>query len=231
VLLQKKPAAYDLVIFDCDGVLVDSELLSAKVLMAQLAEIGIDLSFEDFRQYFLGRKFAVAVASMVERTQSQLPDDFQSLYSTRLLSLFEAELQPMAGILNVLQSISVDYCVASGSLPPRLKCALEVCGLQEYFGARVYSSALVKHAKPAPDLFLHAAQVHAVDPTRCLVIEDSEMGILAARAAGMDVWHFTGGAHMKAGYSLPVEASVEKVVKDMAQLENLFCEIGLSHGP
>jgi HAD superfamily hydrolase (TIGR01509 family) len=225
--MQSRP--YDLVIFDCDGVLVDSELLSARVLTTQLAEAGIDLSIEDFQQHFLGRKFAVAVEDLAQRTHIRLPNDFESLYSARLLRLFERELQPINGVLEVLQRLSIDYCVASGSLPQRLNCALKVCGMLDYLGARVYSSALVTHTKPAPDLFLHASRIHAVDASRCLVIEDSEMGVLAANAAGMDVWHFTGGSHMKEGYSLSAKTNVAKVVRDMSQLQKLFCEIGISH--
>jgi HAD superfamily hydrolase (TIGR01509 family) len=223
-----QPRPYDLVIFDCDGVLVDSELLSAKVLMEQLADIGIDLSFDDFRQYFLGKKFAVAVAQLTERTQKKLPENFQSLYFEKLLSLFESELLPMTGVQHVLETMSIDFCVASSSIPPRLECALRVTELQSYFGSRVYSAAHVKNAKPAPDLFLHAAHVQRVAPERCLVIEDSEMGVMAANAAGMDVWHFIGGAHINAGHMLSDDLHVAKVVGDMAKLQELFAQIGLN---
>lgn len=224
--VQHRP--YDFVIFDCDGVLVDSELLSAKVLMAQLADIGIDLSFDDFRQYFLGKKFAVATAQLTTRTQKPLPENFQSLYFERLLQLFETDLQPMPGVQQVLETMTVDFCVASSSIPPRLDCALRVSGLQHHFADRVYSAALVKNAKPAPDLFLHAAHVHGVSPNRCLVVEDSEMGVSAANAAGMDVWHFTGGAHIPKDYVLPKTMSVDHVVSDMAKLHHAFLQIGLN---
>lgn len=226
--MQAASRPYDLVIFDCDGVLVDSELLSAKVLMVQLAEIGIDLSFDDFREYFLGRKFAVAVAQLTTRTQKNLPENFQSLYFERLLKLFETDLLPMSGVHHVLKYMAVDFCVASSSIPARLDCALRVSGLRPFFGDRVYSAALVKNAKPAPDLFLHAANTHQVLPNRCLVIEDSEMGVMAAKAAGMDVWHFTGGSHITAGYALPENLRVVHVATDMAELFQLFRARGLS---
>lgn len=219
---------YDLVIFDCDGVLVDSELLSAKVLIAQLAEIGIDLSLEDFRQYFLGKKFAVATAQLTTRTHKHLPENFQSLYFERLLQLFETDLQPMPGVQHVLEAMTVDFCVASSSNPPRLDCAMRVSGLCHHFADRVYSAALVKNAKPAPDLFLHAAHVHGVSAARCLVVEDSEMGVMAANAAGMDVWHFTGGAHIPPGYALPENLRADHVVKDMEKLHHAFLQIGLN---
>jgi HAD superfamily hydrolase (TIGR01509 family) len=218
---------YDLVIFDCDGVLVDSEMLSANVLMNLLSEIGINLTFDEFRVDFLGRAFSKATQRLSERTGLTVPKDFQAEYFERLLKLFVTDLRPMAGIGHLLDTITINHCVASSSIPPRLDMALKVCGLEKYFGTYVYSAVLVENAKPAPDLFFHAAEAHGVAPARCLVIEDSEMGILAAQAAGMTVWHFAGGEHMRAGYSLPRNLKVERVVQDMAELHHIFCETGI----
>lgn len=222
-------ALHQLVIFDCDGVLVDSEMLSARVLMAQLAELGINLSDDQFRSEFLGRSFASAAAQLKLRTGRDLPANFAPDYFVRLNAVFAEELKPMAGVQRVLKSLAVQHCVASGSIPPRLDFSLKVCGLDTHFGPHVYSAALVKNAKPAPDLFLHAAAAHGVQPRECLVLEDSEMGIRAARAAGMAVWHFTGGSHVRAGQTLPSEISVDRVVKDMAEVLQLFREAGLCH--
>jgi HAD superfamily hydrolase (TIGR01509 family) len=222
-------ALHHLVIFDCDGVLVDSELLSARVLMAQLSELGIELDEEQFRREFLGRSFASAAAQLKLRTGLDLPANFAPDYFVRLNAVFAAELKPMAGVQQVLNALAVQHCVASGSIPPRLDFSLKVCGLDTHFGSHVYSAALVKNAKPAPDLFLHAAAAHGVEPQRCLVLEDSEMGLRAARAAGMTVWHFIGGSHVKAGQSLPPEIKVDRVVKDMAEVLLLFREAGLCH--
>ncbi len=220
---------YDLVIFDCDGVLVDSEMLSAEVLMRQLADLGIDLNLEQFRAEFLGRSFASAATQLKARTGCDLPANFASDYFISLNRLFATDLKPMAGVALVLQSLRVQNCVASGSIPPRLDFSLKVCGLEKHFGAHVYSAAVVKNAKPAPDLFLYAASAHRVAPARCLVLEDSEMGVRAARAAGMTVWHFAGGSHVKAGQILPPELLVDRVVQDMAEVLQLFRESGLCH--
>jgi HAD superfamily hydrolase (TIGR01509 family) len=218
---------FNLVIFDCDGVLVDSELLSAKVLMAQLKELAIDLSLQQFRTEFLGRSFASAAVQLKARTGLDLPEHFSRDYFIRLNKLFATDLKPMPGVELVLEALQVPHCVASGSIPPRLDFSLKVCGLDTHFGAHVYSAALVKNAKPAPDLFLHAAAAHGVSPERCLVLEDSEMGVRAALAANMTVWHFAGGSHVKAGQVLPPDLHVDGVVQDMAEMLLLFREAGL----
>ena len=227
--MPQPSALYDLVIFDCDGVLVDSEVLSAKVLMQQLAHLGIDLTLEQFRTEFLGRSFASAAKQLKARTGYELPADFATDYFMNLNKLFATDLKPMAGVTSVLQSLRVQKCVASGSIPPRLDFSLKVCGLEKHFGAHVYSAAVVKNAKPAPDLFLFAAAAHGVAPARCLVLEDSEMGVRAAHAAGMHVWHFAGGSHIKAGQILPPELFVDRVVQDMAEVLELFRQSGLCH--
>jgi HAD superfamily hydrolase (TIGR01509 family) len=218
---------FDLVIFDCDGVLVDSEMLSASVLMQQLSELGIALTFDEFRIDFLGRGFASASARLKARTGRDLPADFADTYFVRLNRLFATDLKAMAGVETVLQKLVVPHCVASSSIPPRLDFSIKVCGLEQFFGPYVYSAAMVKQAKPAPDLFLHAAREHDVAPSRCLVIEDSALGVQAAQAAGMTVWHFAGGAHVKAGYTLPEDITPDDVVLDMQVLYQRFCDAGL----
>ncbi len=222
--------AFALVIFDCDGVLVDSEVLSARVLKQMLAEIDIPITDDIFRSDFLGRSFASASAKLKARTGRDLPENFAPGYFVRLNALFATELKPMPGVERVLKALKVQHCVASGSIPPRLDFSLKVCGLDTHFGTHVYSAAVVKNAKPAPDLFLHAAAAHGVPPGRCLVLEDSEMGVRAAHAAGMPVWHFAGGSHVKAGPVLPTGLHVDRVVQDMAELLQLFREAGLCHG-
>lgn len=228
--MQSMAARYDLVIFDCDGVLVDSELLSAKVLMAQLDELGIELTEGQFRSEFLGRSFASAATQLKARTGRDLPANFAPNYFKQLNGLFSTELRPMAGVMDVLETLKVQHCVASGSIPPRLDFSLKVCGLDTHFGDHVYSAALVKNAKPAPDLFLYAAVAHGVPASRCLVLEDSEMGVRAAQSAGMDVWHFAGGAHVKDGQVLPDSVQVDRVVQDMSEVLRLFREAGLCAG-
>ena len=219
---------FDLVIFDCDGVLIDSETLSARVLMSLLREHGVKLSFEAFVRDFLGRGFGSAVERLQQHTGVVLPDDLQDEYLTRLLRSFERELKPMEGIEAVLDRLSVQSCVASSSAPRRLNFALELCGLLNRFSPHVFSASAVANGKPAPDLFLHVAATMNVAPSRCLVIEDTELGVLAARAAGMAVWQYAGGSHVKAGYALPPHVRADRVLATMEQLHAAFAGSGLS---
>lgn len=221
------PPIYDLVIFDCDGVLVDSEMLSAGVLMGLLEEVGHPISFEVFREDFLGHSFASATKRLHQRTRRQLPDGFQALYLERLLSHFCSSLNPMPGVHEVLQSLAVPFCLASSSPPERLKVSLGRCGLAAFFGPHVFSATQVRNGKPASDLLLLAAAAMGKDPARTLVIEDTEAGIRAAQAAGMQVWHFAGGSHIKAGYRLGAEFISVPAVDDMPALRQRLAECGL----
>ena len=217
-----------LVIFDCDGVLVDSEMLSAGVLMAMMAEEGFPLSEEAFRADFLGRSFSAAALRARERFGRPLPEDFESRYRDRLFAVLEAELKPMEGAADVLAQLRVPFCLATSSSPRRLALSLRASGLARFFEARCFTASEVQKGKPAPDLFLHAAARMGVAPARCLVIEDSELGVRAGMAAGMEVWHFAGGCHVRAGYRLPPELKPQRAVPGMPELGHAFRELGLS---
>lgn len=217
----------DLVVFDCDGVLVDSEMLSAAVLMQMMAEEQLPITPEVFRSDFLGRNFASAARKTEERFGRPLPHDFQLRYRDRLLERIRLELKPMAGIAAVLKALKANYCLATSSSPPRLALSLSVTGLACYFEGRAFTASDVKNGKPAPDLCLHAARMMNADPTACLVIEDSEIGIRAAQAAGMRVWHFAGGAHIRAGYKLPQAVTPERTIADAGDLLRGLRELGL----
>lgn len=186
----------DLVIFDCDGVLIDSEIISARVLMAALEEAGVVVDFPYFKAHFLGRSFPRVAESIRQDFRVRLPESFESDYRARLLAAFECELKPVAGIVGVLESLAVRACVATSSSPQRAGRSLQLSGLDRFFGGDVFTASQVANGKPAPDLFLHAAAQCGVAPARCLVIEDSVPGLEAARAAGMEVWHFIGGSHL-----------------------------------
>lgn len=185
----------DLVIFDCDGVLVDSELLSARVLIDTLAETGIAIDRTHFERHFLGRSFPTVAAS-IRRDFQSLPADFEETYRARLAQVFEAELRPTAGLMEMLGRLDVPACVATSSSPPRVARSLRVTGLARFFEGRVFTASEVARGKPAPDLFLHAARRCGVPPGDCLVVEDSAPGLEAAEAAGMASLHFSGGAHL-----------------------------------
>lgn len=220
--------AYDLVIFDCDGVLVDSEMLSASVLMAMLEEIGLPITAEIFRTDFLGRSFAGAASRAHQRFGRPLPDGFEGDYRERLLARMRSDLKPMEGVTPVIDALLVPHCLATSSSPARLGVSLGVTGLESYFRDRAFTASEVKNGKPAPDLFIHAAARMGVDPSRAIVIEDSEQGVRAGLAAGMAVCHFAGGAHVKAGYRLPESLMPDFVTGSMAELGQLFARLGIA---
>ena len=221
-------AAPELVIFDCDGVLVDSEMLSAGMLMAMMTEEGFPLSEEAFRADFLGRSFAAAALRARERFGRPLPEDFENRYRDRLFAKLEAELKPMDGVAEVLAALRVPFCLATSSSPRRLALSLHAAGLAHFFEGRCFTASEVQKGKPAPDLFLLAAARMGVVPAQCLVIEDSELGVRAGLAAGMEVWHFAGGCHVRAGYGLPDGIRTARAVPGMRELGQAFRELGLS---
>jgi HAD superfamily hydrolase (TIGR01509 family) len=214
---------FDLVIFDCDGVLVDSEVLTAEVLVALLAENEIAIDDAVFRADFLGRSLPSALDQLSARTGKKLPSDFKNQYSERLLPEFEARLQAMPGVKEMARRMAVPFCVASSSDPKRLMTSLKCCDLTDLFEPYIFSGSMVRNAKPAPDLFLYAAEHMKILPHRCLVIEDSEMGLQAAKAANMRAWHFRGGSHMRQSGI----ATEHQSARDMGHLLDLFVAAGL----
>lgn len=206
-------------------------MLSAGVLQAMMAEQGVPLSDEMFRHVFLGRSFASGAARAKSFLGFELPTEFENQYRERLFVKVAEELKLMHGITEILATMRVPYCVATGSSAKRLALSLEVTGLDTYFQGNRYTSSEVAHGKPAPDLCFYAAEKMNVSPEQCLVIEDSEMGVLAGLAAGMKVWQFAGGAHIRAGYHLPENLVVAKTFFDMPSLQKALAEIGICLAP
>lgn len=191
-------AADLLVIFDCDGVLVDSEPIALSVLAETLAAQGLVLDPAEVSERFLGRSLGAVTAGVREEFDIRLPDDFAALMRRRLFERYETELRAISGLEQVLEGLEaagIAVCVASSSLPERIEKSLSVTGLLSRFTPHVFSASMVKAGKPAPDLFLHAAGQLGFRPDHCLVIEDSPAGIAAAKAAGMRVFAFGGGGH------------------------------------
>ncbi|MFE4863070.1 HAD family hydrolase [Streptomyces sp. NPDC056670] len=186
---------YDLIIFDNDGVLVDSEPISNTILSGYLTELGHATSYEDSLRDYMGAAIHRVHDLIQERTGQTLPADFDETLHARIFAAFERELQPVAGVTDVLGKLVADgvpYCVASSGTHERIRVGHLTTGLDEWFEDEwVFSSEDVGRGKPAPDLFLHAAERMGVAPERCVVIEDSRLGVEAARAAGMDVYGFT----------------------------------------
>ena len=190
---MRPPSA--LVIFDCDGVLVDSEPISIRILVEELAQIGYRIDETIAYERFLGRSLAAVQALLREELGFDLSSERLDAMRARLFESYRRELKPMPGIFEALDRLTIPYCVASSSLPERIRISLEVTGLLPRFGSHIFSATMVRQGKPAPDLFLHAAQQMGVPATACLVVEDSAPGIAAALNAGMRVFAFTGGGH------------------------------------
>ncbi|MEU8683954.1 HAD family hydrolase [Streptomyces sp. NPDC048611] len=192
---------YDLIIFDNDGVLVDSEPISNRILADHLTASGHPTSYEDSLRDYMGGAMHRIHESVLRRSGKRLPAGFDDSFHARVFEEFRRSLEPVAGVGEVLEKLAVDgvpYCVGSSGSHERIRVALTKTGLWERFagagggaGERVYSSQDVGRGKPAPDLFLHAAREMGVAPERCAVVEDSPLGVRAAVAAGMDVYGFT----------------------------------------
>lgn len=184
------------IIFDCDGVLIDSEVISARVMIEELAHENIDIDFAHFQENFLGRGFVKVASDLRANYGRTISDDFESRYRAKLMDAFTQGLRPMLGICEILEQLSLPFCVATSSSPTRVEHSLKLTGLEHYFGDKVFTASQVKNGKPAPDLFLFAAAQMGMLPSDCLVIEDSETGLVAAKRAHIPVWHFTGGSHL-----------------------------------
>ncbi|MFB7332761.1 HAD family hydrolase [Streptomyces adustus] len=186
---------YDLIIFDNDGVLVDSEPISNRLLAAYLTELGHPTSYEDSIRDYMGSAMHRIHDLVQERTGRQLPPDFDDVFHARVFAAFERELKPVPGVADVLSKLTADgvpYCVASSGSHERIRVGHRTTGLDRWFDEdRIFSSQDVGRGKPAPDLFLYAAERMGVPPRKCVVIEDSPLGVQAAVAAGMDVYGFT----------------------------------------
>lgn len=184
------------VIFDCDGVLIDSEIISARMLIEALAARGVVIDLPYVVRHFLGRSYPVVMAQIRREFGLDLPASFEDEYRDRLLEGFRAGLKIMPHVADVIEQLAVPYCVATSSSPRRVEMSLQLVGLWDRLGDRIFTASQVTRGKPAPDLFLFAAERMGFAPQDCLVIEDSLTGVAAARAAGMEVWQFTGGSHM-----------------------------------
>jgi HAD superfamily hydrolase (TIGR01509 family) len=207
-----------LLIFDCDGVLVDSEILSCRIDAETLTECGVPYTAEEVARDFTG----VSIKDQITRIESErgirLPDDFTERLNRTLFKRFETDLKPIDGVRDAILSLPLPRCVASSSIPERIALSLRITGLADLFD-NVFSSAQVARGKPAPDLFLHAASRMNALPEECLVIEDSIAGVQAARAAGMRVIGFVGGSHCGPGHAEKLrQAGAPVIIERMSDL-------------
>jgi HAD superfamily hydrolase (TIGR01509 family) len=184
--------AHELVIFDCDGVLVDSEPLSNRILAEHLTAIGLPTTFEDAVRDFMGRSWKTCTEIIEGRLGGPLPAGWADGYHADVFAAFERELEPVPGLPEALDAIDLPSCVASSSSHARIRTALTATGLLARFEGRIFSATEVEHGKPAPDLFLHAAERMGVAPAACVVVEDAPAGAEAGRRAGMTVLGYAG---------------------------------------
>jgi len=213
-----------LVIFDCDGVLVDSEPISAAVLIEIITEAGVTIAEDMVYRRFLGRSMANIALIMQDEFGLEITAEHLADMRARLYDRFRRDLKPIPGVAAALARIVLPRCVASSSQPERIRLSLGITGLLESLEPHIYSSTMVENGKPAPDLFLHAARSMGADPSACIVIEDSPAGIEAAKRAGMHVFAFTGGGHAGPGGLNAAVAALEPdlIFDDMSRLPELL---------
>ncbi len=208
------------VIFDLDGTLVDSEVLCNQAfidLLPQVAE-----SAESLAACYRGKKLALILGDLERRLGHTLPRDFELHYRRRVAELFESRLKPTPGAIAMLKGMTHASCVASSGPPEKIQLALRVSGLAPFFGERVFSAYAVQSWKPDPGLFLHAADALGFRPGQCVVVEDSEVGLAAAEAAGMHAFHY-------APSGIPVVGAKSHVVfGHMAELPRLLDALALA---
>jgi HAD superfamily hydrolase (TIGR01509 family) len=209
-----------LVIFDCDGVLVDSEPIAIRVLLETLEAEGLSLDPATGYERFLGRSLSDTRGILAADFGVELTDAALERMRQRLYAAFRAGLGPTPGISEAIDGLGTAFCVASSSQPERIRLSLDVTGLLPRFGDRIFSATMVSRGKPAPDLFLHAAGEMGAEPSDCLVVEDSPAGIEAARAGGMGVVAFLGGSHARLPDYRERIAALEpdRIITDMRDL-------------
>ena len=225
--MQILTAKFDLVIFDCDGVLVDSEVISCRAHAETLTRHGYPITPDQVFDRFLGRSMRKATLEIEAELGRPLPEDFQTQVYAEIFRLFAASLEATPHIDEALAAIMMPVCVASSGPPEKISTSLNHVGLYDRFAPHIFSAVQVTNGKPAPDLFLFAAEQMKTAPARCLVIEDSVAGVTGALAAGMVVFGYHGGSHCRPDTAETLRAAGAAVTfDDMRQLPDLIGRIG-----
>jgi HAD superfamily hydrolase (TIGR01509 family) len=215
-----------MIIFDCNGVLVDSEPIATTVAAEAFRNIGIDITPETVARYFSGRRPADMFADIEEASGVRLPAKFPLTVSASILRRLQEELRPIPHVVHALTWLRGPKCVASSSSPERVRLSLEVTELDRFFGANVFSANDVKEGKPAPDLFLHVCERMKVSAKDCYVVEDSAAGVTAAVAAGMTAIGFVGGSHAEPSLAASLTgAGAATVIADMRALKSAVVDL------
>jgi HAD superfamily hydrolase (TIGR01509 family) len=219
--------SFDLIIFDCDGVLVDSEVISCRAHAETLTRHGYPITADQVLDRFLGVSDREARLTIEAELGRRLPDDFEVQVKQATLQRYADDLRPVPYIGEAIAAISLPKCVASSGTPAKIRHGLTCAGLYDALAPHIFSAGQVKRGKPAPDLFLFAAEQMKTSPARCIVIEDSIPGVTGAVAAGMTVLGFHGGSHCRPGYAGTLRAAgAAATFDDMRQLAELIGQIG-----
>jgi HAD superfamily hydrolase (TIGR01509 family) len=207
-----------LVIFDCDGVLVDTERIAVRIDVIVLAELGWPMTEAEVVERFMGRSDEEMTADIEAHLGRRLPASWEEPFRHLYREAFAAELEPVAGVVEALDAIAIPTCVASSGTHEKIRFTLGLTGLYERFAGRIFSVSDVARGKPAPDLFLHAAGRMGIPPAQCAVVEDSRYGVEAARAAGMRAFGYAGGLAPRGALAGPQTI----VFEDMRELPRLL---------
>ena len=210
-----------LVIFDCDGVLVDSELITNRIFASMINELGIHVTMDDMFEKFVGRSMAYCCDLIASMSKRPIPDTFVEQFRTRTAAALHAELTAIPGIESVLDELDergIPFCVASNGSHEKMRTTLSITGLLPRFENKLFSVTDVANSKPAPDVFLFAASRNGVAPSSCCVVEDTPTGVLAGVAAGMRVF---GYCALTPAHRL-IEAGAQHTIREMSQLPRLW---------
>ena len=218
--------AIDLVIFDCDGVLVDSEVISCRAHAETLTRHGYPITADEVLNRFLGVSDREARLMIENEISRKLPNDFESQVKQATLQFYADDLRAISYVSEAIAAIGLPKCVASSGTPEKIRHGLTCAGLYDQLAPHIFSAAEVKRGKPAPDLFLFAAEQMQAAPAQCLVIEDSIPGVTGAVAAGMTVLGFHGGSHCPPGHADTLRAAgAIMTFEDMRQLPDLIAQV------
>jgi HAD superfamily hydrolase (TIGR01509 family) len=217
-------SGFDLILFDCDGVLVDSEIIAAEVESKLLREAGVEITAEDMCIRFAGMDWKSILLTIEKESELPLSASLIDKSEKLLDAALSRRLKIIDGVRYALSKITEQRCICSNSSSPRLELELNKVGLTPYFEGHIYSAIDLGpgRTKPQPDIYLHGAKQFNVDPSRCLVVEDSVHGVHAARAAGMRVIGFTGGSHTYPTHADRLtDAGAETVISRMVELPQM----------
>ena len=223
---ENRNQKFDLIIFDCDGVLVDSEVISCRAHAETLTRHGYPITADEVLNRFLGVSDREARLMIENEISRKLPNDFESQVKQATLQFYADDLRAISYVSEAIAAIGLPKCVASSGTPEKIRHGLTCAGLYDQLAPHIFSASEVKRGKPAPDLFLFAAEQMQAAPAQCLVIEDSIPGVTGAVAAGMTVLGFHGGSHCPPGHADTLRAAgAIMTFEDMRQLPDLIAQV------